>query len=351
MKNMLFGSLMIVLGALPAFAGGESSGGAFALVCRTPSGAIQRSYLLDLYEGATVYGYPPLMEAGSLEDEWKRLQNKLVDARQLGVRVDRPWATVWMEVQRWMRAFVFVPNQANMPKTADLGRVPVLPSGCALEQAAYFDDLTMRVTINREVFESFTPLNQAALLYHESVYRQNRTVGERTSENVRKTVAALFSRKVFTPLRQLLAPGAIKCTGRLINPTTPPSVLGENESEFYITADPQDPSLTRFVFMRLFGRYSETPMFATVGLREVRRFLTPVRQTGYGDPVLAVTDPNARGAHYGALENGSYEGFSLQVVYQTGNVFSLGLLDRARRLQASMVVPYCVDVATHRPIF
>ncbi len=84
-------------------------------------------------------------------------------------------------------------NNFKIPAVQD-SNPKILPSAknCSLEQIAVYRDGTNQVHFVGSIWNQLNSVNKAALLIHESLYRNLRGMGDTTSDRTRKLVAYLF---------------------------------------------------------------------------------------------------------------------------------------------------------------
>jgi hypothetical protein len=201
-----------------AFAGPGASGGGQAFVCRNSDGTVASAKLLDLVEaedyfllqlptqpqdrpyleiaheyaaildGSIASSYPPL---------WKEVQTVGNGSQQLDYEVNMlatPKSVLEGTVDRIDATKMFIPgNDFQIPPVGDSHPL-VLPSekGCSIEQVALYSDNSEQVHFVESVWSKLDNLNKAALLIHESLYRDLRGFGDTSSDRTRRAVAYLF---------------------------------------------------------------------------------------------------------------------------------------------------------------
>lgn len=214
MKN-IFSLLLILTSPCSAFAGkggGMASGGGAAVVCRGTAGQIQTSELLDLYEGQ-LRNMPTAQPSGSLLRDYFRAVKKTYALQgSPGMFVE---AEVMQNLRRFFEVMHFTDRGTRLPRLNDLGKVDTFqfPEGCGLEQLAIFNDHHETVAVDSEIWNSLDSLNQAALISHETFYRQDRRLGISTSASTRATVALIYSQNSGIPVDDGLPATAVNCSG------------------------------------------------------------------------------------------------------------------------------------------
>lgn len=185
-----------------AVAGVRDSGGGFALVCRSDQGNLLSAELLDLYEARVRYSLSLPHSLENLKDNYARAR---VNTDRL--QADRlPVPSENLEDQknlaRFFRIAHFTQGNERLPNLADLGNIPDIPSGCAVEPLAVFYDSRKLVIIDSEIWQHLDSMNRAALVYHEVLYQYQRALNEETSENTRAFVAHVFSDSPLLPVNE-----------------------------------------------------------------------------------------------------------------------------------------------------
>lgn len=187
--------VLAVLGlSLSSFArgGDELLNGGDALSC-LQYGAVRIYQQLDLYEGRARYGYT-YQDIESLRAGLDKVIAVLEEK-------DPSRACLY---RNWIRTFIDETEFIGKPLSDlhDEGH-PHLQAGCTIEQVAVQSSVLFqsgkRYRINWNIFSNFSSIDAAALIVHEVVYREARSlkVGQfRHSQAVRKFVAYLFSNEI-----------------------------------------------------------------------------------------------------------------------------------------------------------
>lgn len=340
-KSVIMITLLLNVVPWAAFGfGGQSSGGAFAVVCREKARDLQSVALLDLFEARERYGLTLPPELPTLEEAWKRIIRRRWEYSSLPSDTGQPRSEEksWNEVVAWMKSFHYVTDRTRMPRSKDTGFTGELPTKCALEQLAFYDDRAEQLYINLALWNELKSNHQAALLYHEMVYRFNRRVGDLTSAEVRKSVAYMVATDPLKKLSDLVPEGATECYA--VTPKYDPSLAPvlPYDSHFYLVRD--SDGNTRIIFSLLFGRYSDIPSIATVPFFIAKEQMESQTHSTAGNAIVA-TNPKANYEDVLALENGAYEGYHLHLVFRYQNFFTLNLLDPQGKLVRSNVLRMC----------
>ena len=173
-----------------------SSGGGFAIVCRSLSDEkITRATLVDLYQ---VGGDKSIIKSsGDLYQDYME-----------GLRAYLTLADKEMEIdpqelfRELMASIKFISPPDSLPPIHDLGEEIAVPAGCMLEQIAFYSDEQRKLSVKKDVWNTMDTLNQAALLHHEVIYAQFRKQGEINSKRVRKIVGQIYSEsRLSSPLQ------------------------------------------------------------------------------------------------------------------------------------------------------
>ena len=189
MKNLFLGVTLAGM-SLTAFAGNSSSGGGGAVVCRGADKKIASAQLLDLYEGAAIYGYKVMRSSQSVDEQLDAIYSfvQKVSAYEEGYRA------IQKTVQKRTRV---LPEGVRLEPINDA--LPVFHvEGCAIEQFARYTEWG-DVLVDRELYTFLQAkpdgnTDLAALVVHETVYALMRAIkSSDSSKEARRIVAALFS--------------------------------------------------------------------------------------------------------------------------------------------------------------
>lgn len=198
MKNLIAGLIAMTM-TVPVLAqvSGRESGGGAAFVCRDTHGKISEpSLLYDLYEAENYVGsaykgiqrisLDPDQQIENLLRAWQAKGGMFASAsvttlrRALGL-VKKDWKDIPSGTGQMLRPDF---NPLVFPKKP----------GCKLESAAFYDDEKSLLTVDREIYESMSPTDQAALKIHEALYKVDRLLkGDKKSDRTRLQVAELFA--------------------------------------------------------------------------------------------------------------------------------------------------------------
>jgi hypothetical protein len=219
-------------------AGGISDGGGNAVVCRDANHKIISAQLLDLYEAENYWGL-----ALRKTDPAQSVLDAALDAAKLidmggggadptailseslnGALVRRDVQILPMLDPQIVEEGVTYDNQnkhllptgVTLPALDDSKNVVepedfFLPNSCSIERLALYVDSTERLSIVSDIWSQMDSLNQAALLVHESLYRQMRSDGETTSERTRLAVGHAFAGDRFTSILDGIPSSTLLC--------------------------------------------------------------------------------------------------------------------------------------------
>lgn len=169
--------------------GGDVTGnGGHGVVCE---GVFRKSfYTLDLYE-KIVFNQCHDSGGGHLDQYLNRAltwstQKHVYDLRLLS------------SILEIIKQKIYYTSSHYVFATTDYGLQPELPRNCSLVQLAVYipqDDL---LWINVDYFSKLSPLNQAALIFHEAIYYYNRVyLGKKDSSYARKVVSQAFCQNLY----------------------------------------------------------------------------------------------------------------------------------------------------------
>ncbi len=181
-----------------ALAGPITSGGGFAIVCRNLKGKIDSAELLDLYEARVKFGFSLIETSNDIGQDYMNATTNLwrlwgYDVNNLPERIKEDITTQLLD--KYLTETLFLPINFKLPEINDLGLHAAPPIGCKVEQVAFFDDSIDKLKISTPIWNELDTLNQAALIYHEMLYRDARLANKvDTSVKSRAQVAALFSK-------------------------------------------------------------------------------------------------------------------------------------------------------------
>jgi hypothetical protein len=311
-----------VLLAASAYAGVSNGGGGWAVVCRSPDNQITSAVLLDLYEAQNEYGLTLTPELHSLDQEYvsylSALRKTVDDSNPVG---QNEINQLHNEMLAPANFHILAPGQ-QVTSMNDVGHTIQPPSGCRLEQVAYFNDDTdglgnEEVEVDSSIWKSFDTRSQAALLMHEIIYRQYREVGDKLSENTRRVIGLLASTTPPPSNLDGVPEDAYFCTAGNDG-------LRQKNFEFYLYPDPKHPSKSIFQFTMLAG-HTVFSINRVTTLIQVQIALLKERKTPDGLGLIKVMDPHADFNQGLPIEGSVFSSSQLIVKYVYGETLSYGL--------------------------
>jgi hypothetical protein len=190
-KIFLKAALAGLFASTPAMAGGMSTGGGSASVCReTRDGRneIRTGEMLDILEGAWRLKI-------KIRDIPVPPHEQVLSAIQRLAGEPALMAFVRQTYEDIAARKILLNPMIGLHTSHDLGtdQAVYILAGCPLEQVGYYE-ADGRLRIARSVFDFLSPTNQAAFFLHETLYRLTRTVRNATdSAGTRQLVAKLLS--------------------------------------------------------------------------------------------------------------------------------------------------------------
>ena len=325
-------------GTSHAVAGGiGSSGGGFAVVCRSAAKTIQSATLLDLYE-AKRNGFKLRPAKATIDAEYKEY------LRQLRLAADDKRPVSQDDVLAFHKDldvnFVFSPDGVSIGSTSDLGPVPSVPAGCAIEQLAVYRDSENTVYVNESLWKALDAQSAVGLYSHESLYFTYRQAGEKTSEMVRKLLPSFFQVTDAPSQSAGIPANSPQCYARIADGET----RFDTHFAFYATKGEQGH--TTLQFDNLLGRYTLTPTRVTVPavIDPAKILLKSVGQTVYS----VINDPAANNIFKLPILSGPFVGYQLLVYFQNTKPFSLSLVSPSGESITHHTVGVCRPIQ-HKP--
>lgn len=183
--------------------GTVNGGGGKGILCK--KNGQETLEILDLYEGRVLYGQKYSQKFSSLDEALSKIQkdylayfseplDRTIDGNASGEgpsykeSVEKAAA---LEVSRARKKIKFIDSDKTLKSTNDANEAVVEEECSSTQVAVYYDENVLLV--NKELWDKLDYLNQAALLYHEILYRKARTRGETNSVKTRRIVANLLS--------------------------------------------------------------------------------------------------------------------------------------------------------------
>ncbi len=312
------------LSANSAFAAGVgSSGGGKAVVCRSAADqAIESATVLDLYEAVHQHGLQLRPAIGSTEDELMRV---LAEFRNSTENTPDSWSNQnLMKANKIIRNFQLTPGV--LKSIADVGNTIALPRECSLEQLAIYQDKTEKLSVNLDIWNALDSMNQAALLAHEVIYRQQRIDGgDTTSEVTRRMVGLLFSTTPPPAKRTLLLDDTPFCVSS--------DNVSQRRTHFYVSSQPSTREST-LTFDVLGGRQS-IPVSVTLPV-----IINPAALHIVNNRAI-VGDENANHEVGSTIQNPPFEGFRVFVTYKYNEPFLINILDPQNKPVTNGAVQFC----------
>ncbi len=190
------------------FLGPSTGGGGFVLSCPQTQVSEASTELLDLYEGRNTLGFRMAGATGDLREDYFDGVDRTYTLQGQPNLAEQRREAILDNLVKFMQSVKFVSTASDLPTANDLGEMPWIPSQCKIQQLAYFDDRTGTVFVLKSVWDQMDSVNRAALVHHELHFRDQRRVGEKTSENTRRSVAQVFALEGNIPLKDGLPAGA-----------------------------------------------------------------------------------------------------------------------------------------------
>lgn len=322
---------------LSASSGGiGSSGGGHAVVCRNGDGSIKSAELLDIYE-ARRNGIKLRDAVGDELGEFKIYVEYLRHAGNDSRPVSADDLLEYTEDQR--KFYNFVDADRPLPSTGDTGAHHPVPTGCAMEQLAVYHDDVHKIDVSLEIFTRLDSLNRVALFAHESNYFLYRRSGDVTSTLTRKVIATLFAQDLPQQEEEGVPMGVAKrCFSRSKNDAF--------QAMFYLYPNTEYDGQTVLQFTNLFGRITLSPVRIYLD-RMIRQSSYKIQFTEEGEQILRVIDQDANINERFKLNSGIFAGYSIDVVFQYNNPFSVNFISPEGKTLHQQKVEMCFDTRDH----
>ncbi|MGZ3794080.1 MAG: hypothetical protein ACXVCP_17125 [Bdellovibrio sp.] len=160
---------------------------------------------LDLYEGRVLYGQKYSQKFSSLDEALSKIQkdylayfseplNRTTDGNAEGIgpsykeSIEKAAA---LEMSRTREKIKFIGSGKTLNSTNDANEAVIEEQCSSAQIAVYYDENVLLV--NKQLWDKLDYINQAALLYHEVLYKKARERGETSSVKTRRIVANLLS--------------------------------------------------------------------------------------------------------------------------------------------------------------
>lgn len=300
--------------AVPARSGGiGSSGGGFAVVCRSPQGAISSIQLLDLYE-ARLKGAQLRPTQQTVDNEYKLYVNSLrASANDTRPATENDVAQFHTDFDLH---FVLAPEGTDIGSTDDLGTKPNVPAGCKIEQAAVYRDNENTVYVKSDLWNAMNAQNKVALFAHETLYLLMRQAGDHTSQIARKLVPLFFQNQKPVSQTAGVPANSPDCYAGVAAGGT------KFDTHFFYYAS--GANSTTLQFDNLLGRYTFSP---TKVVAPIKMDPTKIGLSSSGKIVYSVvTDPNANSVLKLPVQGGPFQGFQVVLYYQYKKPLTVSLL-------------------------
>jgi hypothetical protein len=190
-SNLMVLTLAFFLHAPYSTAGGMSTGGGSAVICRDQNNKVDKAFLLDLFEGRERFGYTIPNHSSSIDEQ-------LNDALQRISAAPAIFSVLKKVLANTYNNYVFLPAHLALHTSSDLGTeyAVVVLDGCGLEQLGYYES-DGKLKVVSSIFHKLSSTDQAAFFMHEALYRLTRGVaGAFDSSSARKLTAQMFSSTV-----------------------------------------------------------------------------------------------------------------------------------------------------------
>lgn len=252
--------------------GGMDGGGGNAVVCRDNDGRVTRAKLLDLFEGEALDGLIPQKFDENLSfEEIAKLVAKIIDEGGGGDSISGVTTTTSGgvitkkttlitpprssdSITRWVdfiiKRYRVLPEEIGLDPIPDSGHF-IFPRNCMIEQLAVYKDDTSQIFFVNDIWKALDKTHKAALLVHEALYKNLRSLQESNSDRTRKVVALAFSGFKFKPLLQGIAEGDMIICNSFDGNTFPSFMLNAEsyDHRFVLRPHPEskDHAILQFV--------------------------------------------------------------------------------------------------------
>lgn len=309
--------VLTTLISLNTFAGSDgvgAGGGGTSVVCRDQDKNIRSAELLDLYEAQRVHGLKLINSTGDLRRDFE-----LAVARTYALQ-GSPEMINEIDVQENLNKFfdLVIFKTEPLKLLPDVGAVPELPSGCQLEQLAYFHDSpVMSLEVNKEIWDALDTRSRAALLSHEMLYVYERSLQEPTSESTREMVARIYSQNVDPVVEGLPSTATSLFAAEPLNS----SMLTSAKTFSVVNAD--GPAI-RFQLLQMAGR----PLLAKTSfdVNGINLKLQPKVNMAANNIYCEVAEPNQNLEVELPLSGSLRKNWNVKVTYITGKPMTLTFL-------------------------
>jgi hypothetical protein len=188
-----------LVSAAPALAGTKDGGGGGAYVCRRADGSVQKTMLVDLWEGEHVpFLWPPGVSTLHIPHDANGTvaPTVLFHGALEKVRAFAPALAdrIQAERDRMQANRNLLPEDVSISVPDDLRNI-YFPTGCPAEGMMYYNNDTGRLDVRDDLYQKLASAQDvAAAEMHEAVYKIFRDdAGHADSKFARRLVACLFS--------------------------------------------------------------------------------------------------------------------------------------------------------------
>jgi hypothetical protein len=247
-----------IMPGLPA-GGAESGGGGNAVACRDEAGHLISAVLQDLFEAGQLPPYLNIVRSDTpYMDQFNAMIQRVNDAERNPIRPD---LTRWMGLGVVGQLHILDPGVGLGP--VDDQNPVIVEKGCKLERLAFFDDRFYVLNLDRELWGALGETDRAALLAHESLYYDLRTLaGETTSDRTRYVVGWIASDSALTNVYSGVSADAdpYYCDGWHIDSTT--GIHFTNHFVFTMDGVPTNGDPTTVDYTMHFSVFDDLPLIS-----------------------------------------------------------------------------------------
>lgn len=310
MKSKILISLMSLISSFAANAGPSTGGGGFVVSCPATPVSPMSVELLDIYEGRNLLSFRMALATGSLASDYYAGTDRTYIKQGYPGYAEQIREKILNNLTRFMQSSKFVLTVDELPKANDLGEKPWIPSECKILQVAYFDDNADTIFILKPVFDQMDSVSQAALVHHELMYREQRRVGEKTSENSRSAVAQMYAINGPIPVNE----GVAQNTPQFV--AFPNMFFGIQQKELNITR-------LQFTHVNGIGQFSKT----WADFPKMTWSFKLGRSSENSEFVGCILQTTGMDQYYSANLNGvATKGYSVNLRFKTGEPIKMTLI-------------------------
>lgn len=320
--------------ALPV-RGPSTGGGGFVVACPATVLGPAKTELLDLYEAKANLPFVLATASGNISNDYFASVQRVYGLQGYPQLAEERKTQILENLNKFFLSTKFV-EPSQLPTSDDLGVKPWIPSTCAIQQVAFFDDASETIYMRRDLFDQLDSLNQAALVQHELWYRDLRTLKDSTSQLARLAVAHTAALRGIVPVKD----GVVEQSKRYSasNIGFVPSVNGSSStnevSEFYLTSIAE--GVMRLQFTAIQGRAQLTKTW--IDVPEVKWDLKLGRSTINPQFVgCLVQNPNHYMETVTPIQGSMVSGLSIRLISRTGEPVTLDLIRNGEILSTGQV--------------